>query len=330
MTDWQRVVLCSTVLGGAEIFALERMRQAQGTPLLHCNGALAQLVRQDGRYSAIRLVVEPCLDALASRISPAHIGAAARGLAAALQRGGVLLANLRAASIQVASAHAGRNLAFIHDNSHYVNLKVRVLLAFVVARSRLTLFPCLHSTLKIPLRSVWRRRIAIEYFAPYREIAAPRRRDAQALHMLTVGRIGPDKNQLAAVHIAVALARHFGQVHLTLLGEVVDERYLEGLSRAAAPGVELHRQQAQRSEVPAILQRHDLAVHTSLIESVPLVLFEANACGVPFFAFPAGGIAEVLPERYRLHAQPDAAALQIATCFADVGARGPAMAAEAR
>jgi len=141
------------------------------------------------------------------------------------------------------------------------------------------------------------------------------------LHILTIGRIGPDKNQLGAVQIATALARRFERVHLTLLGEVMDERYFESLSRAAAPHVELCQQQVPHSKVPEILKGHDLVIHTSLIESLPLVLFEANACGVPVFAFPAGGIPEVLSERYRLEADPDTAAARIAGFFEDRSAR---------
>jgi glycosyltransferase involved in cell wall biosynthesis len=303
------------MLGGAEIFALERMRQAPATPVLHCNAALSQRIGADTRYAAIRRVTEHSLDELAVRISPRNIRKAARGLATVLQGGEVVLGNLRAASIQLASAHAGRNDAFIHDNSHYLNLKARLLLTLIVARSRRVFFPCRHSTLEIPFGHTLRRRIAVEYFAPYREITPALARDSEGLRALTIGRIGPDKNQLGAVHIATALARRFERVRLTLLGEVMDERYFESLSRAAAPHVELCHQQVPRSKVPEILKAHDLVIHTSLIESLPLVLFEANACGVPCFAFPVGGIPEVLPQRYRLEADPDTAAGQIAAFF---------------
>ena len=68
-TLWRHTVLCSLVLGGAEIFTLERMLAAGDAPELRCNTSLNTLIRQDPRYDPIDVQAIPALDALASNIN---------------------------------------------------------------------------------------------------------------------------------------------------------------------------------------------------------------------------------------------------------------------
>jgi glycosyltransferase involved in cell wall biosynthesis len=324
--SWKCVVLCSTMLGGAEVFTLERMREIAGARL-HCNESLGRLVRNEPRYAGIAMEVEPALEGLAHSISLRWLTEGARALSPLLGNGGILLANLRAASLQLASAHARRNLAFIHDNAHYLNRKARLLVALIVARSPVVFFPCRHSTFGIPWHALLRRHLAVEYFDVFREPVGGGRVEAP-LRVACVGRISPDKNTLGAVRIANALARRVGAVRLALLGNVLDARYAARLGAEATTQVELSLRQVPRSEMSSILRQQHLVLHASRIESLPLVLFEANACGVPFFAAPSGGIPEVLPERFLIDVEnPDRAAQAIAAFF-DGGTPSGATAAE--
>lgn len=314
MNSWNNVVLCSTLLGGAEIFALERIvaRSPSNSGVLHCNPSLHKLIVADGGYRALQVEPVSVLEALALKIDGRNICRAAAQLSPALRRGGVLLGNLRAASVQLTSPWAHRNTVFIHDNTHYLNTKARWLVALAALRSQRVMFPCRHSAARLPLRGLLAHKLGVEYFAECVSATGKKVPRTATLRIANVGRIGPDKNQELAASIAKALARHFARVELTLLGTVVDAGYLRRILEGLAPhNLSVSARQVHRSEVPGALRQHDLVLHTSFIESLPLVMFEAGAAGVPFFAVDAGGIAELLPEHRLVEPAPDAAATRI-------------------
>jgi glycosyltransferase involved in cell wall biosynthesis len=310
----KHIVLCTTVLGGAEIFALERLLEGDPTDVvLHCNSQLAGIIRKDERYRKIEVMSQVGLDGLASHITVANIATGVDSLRPLLKKGQVLLGNLRAAALMLHPAAARRNDAFIHDNSHYLNLKARVLIAFIVARSRMTFFPCHHSTLRVPFRRLLSPRMAVDYFGSFRPLSDRRSPWPACLKMAVVGRIEPAKNQLLALAIANRLARDGIGVQLTLVGSRSDMAYYSDILAAARhPAVELAQQEVPRSGIPALLLQQDMVVHTSIAESLPLVLFETNSLGVPFFALPVGGIPEVLPKKYWLDVDVDKSVRQIA------------------
>jgi glycosyltransferase involved in cell wall biosynthesis len=289
-------------LGGAEIFTLERMLQGDSDDdILYCNSQLAESIRRDVRYSGLVVRSEACLDGLAHKTTIANILDGVRMLRPILEDGGVLFGNLRAAAMLLHPAIALRNEAFIHDNSHYLNLKARILMALVVALSTKTSFACRHSTLRVPFHQLLSRRMAIDYFGSYRLLDNSRGTRPTCLKMAVIGRIEPAKNQRLAFDIANRLAVDFTRVHLTLVGAPSDLAYYSEIMVADRhPALELTQQEVPRGQMPALLQKQDLVVHTSIAESLPLVLFEANTLGVPFFALPVGGIPELLPNEYWL------------------------------
>lgn len=226
-----------------------------------------------------------------------------------LRSGSVLLGDLRASAVQLVARDAGRNAIFIHDNSNYLNLKTRWTIALAAYRSAAVFFACRHATARLPLRRALARKLRIEYFAPYRPLASRSVPRDTTLRIANVGRIEPNKNQQLALSIACALARHFRAVELTLVGSITDPAYAEALARQPRePNLGVAMRQVRRSEMPALLKAQHIVLHTSCVESVPLVMFEANAVDVPFFAVDVGGIAELLPSQYLLRANPESAA----------------------
>ena len=309
----KHIVLCAGVLGGAEIFTLERLLEGEsGDVVLHCNSTLARRIKQDDQYAKLLVMSEVCLDGLASHITAANIASGVGGLRSILEKGGALLGNLRAAAMMLHPAVARRNDAFIHDNSHYLNLKARTLIALIVLRSVKTFFPCHHSTLRLPFHRLLLPRIVIDYFGSFGPLTDTRRPRPELLKMAVVGRIEPAKNQMLALDIANRLAGNGTRVHLTLLGSRSNVAYYSDLMAAARhPALELTQQEVPRSEIPDLLQKQDMIVHTSIAESLPLVLFEANSLGVPFFALPVGGIPEILPKKYWLDVDIEESVRQI-------------------
>ena len=312
MVAWDKVVLCSNILGGAEIFTLERMLAKKETASLYCNGILMKLILADDRYKAINVIECRCLNRLASQINLLHIRTAACGLSPLLERGEVVLGNLRAASVQVASEFASRNAAFIHDNTSILNIKTRVMISLIGLRSRLLLFPCQHSSGNLPFRRLFQTKLAFEYFSSYKMLTPKPPRIRDTLRIINVGRIEANKNQLLTLQIASKLASAFSRIEITLLGNPGDQSYLRFLENQNLPvNLTFVQREVRRSEVPTVLTEHDLVLHTSLIESLPLALFEANDSGVPFFAIGSGGIPEVLPVEYIIDRDPQTAATQI-------------------
>jgi len=313
----KNVVLCSGFLGGAEIFTLERLleRPFEDT-VLYCNTILATFIASDDRYISINVVIKNCLDGLAAHISLKNIVQAVDGLKEVLIAGDVLLGNLRAAVLMLHPVAARRNYAFIHDNSLYLNLKARMLIALIVARSMKTFFPCHHSTLHVPFHRLLSSRMAVDYFGAFLPLDDVKRRRPTCLKMAVVGRIEPAKNQRLALDIANCLAENGYRVQLTLVGARSNIAYCSAIMSADRhPTLELFQQEVHRFEIPGLLQRQDLIVHTSVAESLPLVLFEANALGIPFFALPVGGIPEVLPKKYWLSSDVDESVRQIDHTF---------------
>lgn len=132
------------------------------------------------------------------------------------------------------------------------------------------------------------------------------------VRIATVGRIGPDKDPALAARVGLAIADLMGPVELTLLGDIVNPRYASQVMAMARHDLRIVQLRLSHEEVVPFLSKQHLVLHTSPIESLPLVLFEANAAGVPFFALPVGGIPEVLPPPFLLPSEPIRAAHQIA------------------
>jgi glycosyltransferase involved in cell wall biosynthesis len=115
--------------------------------------------------------------------------------------------------------------------------------------------------------------------------------------LLTVGRVAPEKNPMAAVEMLHELDRgEPGRYRLTWVGEGPESEALA--RRAAELGVE------DRLELPgyvpfgdellALYRDAHAFVHISLTEGVPGVLFEAMGWGVPIVATDVGGVAGAL------------------------------------
>jgi hypothetical protein len=70
VSSQKHIVLYSAILGGAEIFILERLLQeGHADAVLHCNSELTMKIKRDAQYGQLLVVSEICLDGLASQIT---------------------------------------------------------------------------------------------------------------------------------------------------------------------------------------------------------------------------------------------------------------------
>lgn len=122
-----------------------------------------------------------------------------------------------------------------------------------------------------------------------------RSRDGQPLHVVTVGRLVPEKGHGILLR-AIARLRGYGvDATLTLVGAGPELGRLTGLARqlrlessvvfAGAVG---------QDELPGLLRSADVFALASFSEGLPVVLMEAMASGVPVVATAIAGIPELI------------------------------------
>jgi glycosyltransferase involved in cell wall biosynthesis len=108
-----------------------------------------------------------------------------------------------------------------------------------------------------------------------------------------VGRMSDEKNPLGFVALAERIYAAFPDAVFPISGEGplatdVRERIETSPARAA------FRWHGYEQDLVGLLGRLDALVVPSLVDGRPIVIMEANACGVPVIAAPVGGIPEMI------------------------------------
>ena len=107
----------------------------------------------------------------------------------------------------------------------------------------------------------------------------------QALRLLGIGRVGPEKNVLALIRALAHFGAHYGYGPRDQ--SVAGQRYCAEVDAwlASAPQVEQHwHWLGLRRDVPELLRAHHALVHPSLYEGAPNAICEALAAARPVLA----------------------------------------------
>jgi len=119
---------------------------------------------------------------------------------------------------------------------------------------------------------------------------------AEALLLLNVARVSPQKGLVYAVRAMPAILREFPNAHLLSVGATTDPLWLDQVKRdAEAAGVaeRVHILGARR-DVQDFLAACDLFIFPSLYEGLGIALIEAMAAGCACVASSAGPIPEIV------------------------------------
>jgi glycosyltransferase involved in cell wall biosynthesis len=148
------------------------------------------------------------------------------------------------------------------------------------------------------------RYIAREYGAPPERIVVipnaidlerfrPLPRPTGSAHIVSVGRLVPQKNPLLFVAAAAALRARLPAARFTLVGDGPLRGAVAAAVRSAglADACELA---GERGDVDALLRSADLFWLTSDWEGLPNAAIEAMACGLPVVATRVGGTGELV------------------------------------
>lgn len=151
--------------------------------------------------------------------------------------------------------------------------------------------------------------------------------------LISVGTLEPRKNQAYLLQVVAAAKQQGASLRLTLVGSGPDLSMLREL--AAKLGIaDLVRFTGFQPDAAHLISRHRAYIHAARIESLPLVLIEALAHGVPVFAPAVGGIPEIFDDGVEGYVVPldeaDAAAALLIRRFNDASAMTAAAAAARR
>ena len=137
--------------------------------------------------------------------------------------------------------------------------------------------------------------------------------NTDALRMVSVGRISPVKNYEAIIRACALLPQRWGKKwSLSFIGGPLrksDEEYMDFLKRYVSERSLDDRIQfmgpRKYSEIPSILQSHDMFINVSKTGSLDKAVLEAMSCGLTVIAANEA-YKEVLPQKYFLdHTSPE-------------------------
>ncbi len=106
--------------------------------------------------------------------------------------------------------------------------------------------------------------------------------------------------RLKNIEFALLLLKSLQMCKLTIVGQAVDKLYIEALKTLIKQSG-IHDRVTfvfDCKEVQPLLHQFDLAIHTSIFESGPLVLVEYLAQGIPFLSYRTGEIAYQVEEKF--------------------------------
>ncbi len=107
------------------------------------------------------------------------------------------------------------------------------------------------------------------------------------------GRMSPEKNPLGFVELAERLHVALPMLSFRMFGEgPLAEDVRARIARSSAAGAICYEGYADSTKMA--LDRLDVLVVPSKLDGRPNVVMEANACGVPVFGAPVGGIPEMI------------------------------------
>jgi glycosyltransferase involved in cell wall biosynthesis len=119
-------------------------------------------------------------------------------------------------------------------------------------------------------------------------------------HILQVGVISPRKNILESIAVTGELVRKGTDVHLNIVGPVVDKRYhslcLNEIARLKLDSAVTFHGDARPNEVAALMDRADVLLLLSRQETAPMVVAEAHCRGLPVAVPRAFGLRWMVME----------------------------------
>ncbi|MDF9799689.1 glycosyltransferase involved in cell wall biosynthesis [Catalinimonas alkaloidigena] len=116
--------------------------------------------------------------------------------------------------------------------------------------------------------------------------------------IISVGSIGPRKNQEMLIEVVKHLVEKFPQLSVEFVGPVVDEAYYQRLQETVqAYGLATNIAfLGWRTDIPQLMSCADVLVLCSYNEGIPRVIHEAMHVGLPVVATRVGGVPDAVLE----------------------------------
>lgn len=273
------------MLGGAEVYTLKRVIMERNSEI-YVNEKIYQTVSKWLGKSEVNLISYSLdiygLYKLKKRLKDAKE---------------IIFANLAAGNLfWIAS---GKKILYIHEDPNALSKATYL---------RIWLLSKIFDEIRCPSKygkKIINKKIGIDttvdYYSSSLDRPSKKNKNTNKIKIAIIGRISRDKNTLYSTKLAVLIS-NFYSIELKFIGDVIDEeiwsqiRYsLEGIDNLS-----YYQKFLSNSEMLHEYNDIDLIIHSSHIENIPLILFEASDFKIPIFCYPAGGIAELLDEEYIL------------------------------
>jgi glycosyltransferase involved in cell wall biosynthesis len=128
--------------------------------------------------------------------------------------------------------------------------------------------------------------------------APPPAQPTDAVDILCVGRLVPEKGHTVLIRTVAALRSHGLEARLTLVGDGPERATLESLvEKLGQTSYVSFRGSISHAEIKRMLSECDIFCLPSFAEGVPIVLMEAMAMGLPVVACRVMGIPELIEDR---------------------------------
>ena len=306
LDKYSNIILVSPYVGGAEIFCLTKCVEQKWSGKIIINTRLKLKIDEHPEFSLINFVLCTGLDSLAEKINFFSIRNAYSAIKNIDKGSRILLGNTRAGSMSIGSVLGNSHTydCFIHDNIKDSNISFKILMFFISWNCKKLFFPCKFTLPKSIIKFFFSVKFSVAYFDKVRSNIICCSILPNEITVLIIGRIEPNKNQMRAIEILKNLP--VKNIKIKLIGSIHDYLYYSSvINKSKSFNFNITQDFVSRSEVLASIKHCDFVLHTSLIEALPLVLFETLSKNKPFFAYGIGGIPEVLQPEYILDESSD-------------------------
>ncbi len=133
--------------------------------------------------------------------------------------------------------------------------------------------------------------VDLDEFTPADDPATP----PQSLRLGYVGRMSPEKNPLGFIELAEKLVPLNPRLEFEMFGAGSDASAVKERVRQSSAGSRL-RYHGFIEHSRDALRQLDVLVVPSKFDGRPVIIMEANACGIPVIAAPVGGIPELVTD----------------------------------
>lgn len=296
----KKYIINTSMLGGAEVYTLKRVI-LEGNSEIYVNKKIYTAINQWLECSEVKLIPYS--------LSIYGIFKLKKRLKGAKE---IVFANLAAGNIFWITSE--KKILYIHEDPNALS-KLTLIRIWILNR----FFDEIRCPSKYGKNTIHKQigiRANVDYFYPALERPIKKFEYKNKIKIAIIGRISKDKNTFYSAQLG-ALISNFYNVELKFIGDIIDQEVWHGIEDLIKnkKNIKYNQKFLSSREMLNEYKDIDVIIHSSYIENMPLILFEASDFKIPIFCYPAGGIKELLHENFLLTGDIDVDCKKIINWF---------------